>query len=262
MNTDRLLIIIISLGAILWVFGGIDSLLTIISLGAMLWAFGGILWWLVSYPNQKIEQVSRSSILEVDGADVRYPDLELGCLGIPCEVGENRRIQVVFPTLTPEGDLKYIYSWHNLTSVRIPAFSKTSLEDEAKPKAVEQLATLVKEHLQLQSEIINLTKQWQEVKDLLYLIATSDFYASQQEIYARALSQVDNLLDMAEQLEQVYIRFIRERLIGHKIAGYNPDLLPDGNLIITDQYERIREEYMIMKNTASAYSELLSTRKA
>jgi hypothetical protein len=239
-----------------------DSLLIIISLGAILWAFGEILWWLVSYPNQKIEQVSRSSIVEVDGADVRYPHLDLGCLGIPCHVGENRRIQVVFPALTSEGDLKYIYSWHNLTSVRIPAFSKTSLENEAKPEAVEQLATLVKEHLQLQLEIINLTKQWQEINDLLRLIATSDFYASQQKIYARALSQVDNLLDKAEQLEQVYIRFIREGLISHKIAGYNPDLLPDGNLIINDQYKRIREEYMIMKNTALAYAELLSKRKA
>ncbi len=223
---------------------------------------GGILWWLASYSTQKIKWIQKSIVLEVDRADVRYPNLELGCLGIYCEVSQNRRIRVVFPTLTAEGDVKYIYSWHNLKSIRIPALNDASLQHQSQFGAIEQLATLIKEHLQLQLEIIDLTKQWQEINNLLHLIATSVLYASHQEIYARALLQVENLLDKTEQLEQIYLSLIREGLIGFKIVGYNPNFLPDEILIINDQYKRIRQEYEIMKNTASAYAELFSLRKA
>ncbi len=93
------------------------------------------------------------------------------------------------------------------------------------------------------------------------MVATSDFYASQQDIYERALFQVESLLSKAEDLQAVYVRFIRESLIGNQIAGYNPNLLPDGNLGIDNQYEVVRAEYQRMKDTATAYAELLHTRQ-
>jgi hypothetical protein len=47
--------------------------------------------------------------------------------------------------------------------------------------------------------------------------------------------------------------------IGIKVAEYNPNLLPDDNFAIDIQYKRIKAEYQNMKQTATAYAELLST---
>ena len=232
-----------------------------VSVILLLIALGGIWWWTTLYPEQKLKQIQSSVVLEVNGADVRYPDLPLGRLGLFWLANkEQRRIQVVFPELTSAGDVQYICSWHPLRAIRIPAVDETNLQSKAKLRAAQELATLIEEHLQLEPEIINLKKQWHKIDDLLALVATSDFYSSQKNLYERALVQIENLLDKAEQLEKVYIRFIREALIGRKVAGYNPDLLLDNNLMLDNQYKRIKEEYQAMKDTATAYAELLSTR--
>ncbi|MBE9099055.1 hypothetical protein [Vacuolonema iberomarrocanum] len=220
-------------------------------------ALGGVYWFVLSRA-QKIKQIKNSVVLEVDGADTRYSDLPLGKLGIFYEISDNQRVRVVFPKLTSHGDVQYIYSWHNLPSIHLPALEKTSPQ---KLRAAQELAALVKEHLQLEPEILSLREQRQKISDLLNLVATSNFYASQQDIYERALFQVENLLDKAEDLESVYVRFIREALIGNKIVGYSPDLLPDGNSNIDHQYKLIRAEYQRMKDTATAYAELLRTRQ-
>lgn len=89
----------------------------------------------------------------------------------------------------------------------------------------------------------------------------SELYLSQQEIYERALFQVENLLDKAEELQRVYVRLIREVLIGREIAQYSPDLLPNDSLAIDNQYKKIKEEYQYMKDTATAYAELLRKRE-
>ncbi|MEL7039696.1 MAG: hypothetical protein AAFO04_29435, partial [Cyanobacteria bacterium J06592_8] len=189
--------------------------------------------------------------MEVDGADTRYQDLPLGNLGVFCEVNEKRRIRVIFPKLTSQGDVEYIYSWHDLKSIHIPDFEKNQ-KSRVNFKTAQQLAFLIKEHIQfVEPEIFNLEKQWDKINELLDLVATSELYAGQQEIYERALFQVENLLNKAEELRQVYVRFIREVLIGRKIAGYNPHLLPDDSLAIDDQYKRIKEEYEYMKEFAN-----------
>ncbi|NJN03402.1 MAG: hypothetical protein HC816_13530 [Leptolyngbyaceae cyanobacterium RM1_1_2] len=221
---------------------------------------GGV-YWFVLYPTQKIRKIKNCVVLEVDGADTRYSDLPLGKLGVFYEINEKQRVRVVFPKLTPEGDVQYIYSWHDLQSIHIPGRKKINAQNKANLKAAQELASLIKEHLQLELEILNLREQWQKISDLLDLVATSDFYASQQEIYERALFQVENLLSKAEDLQDVYVRFIREALIGNKIVGYNPDLLLDGNVGIDSQYKVVRAEYQRMKDTATAYAELLRTRQ-
>jgi hypothetical protein len=225
-------------------------------------ALAGICWWVIVYRDQKIKRIQSSAVLEVDGADDRYPGLPLGRLGIFWSANRTRRrIRVVFPKLTAEGDVQYIYSWHDLRSVYIPVLDETDAQSKAKLGAAQELATFIEEHLQLEPEIANLRKQWHKISDLLALVATSDLYASQQDTYERALLQVEDLLNKAEQLEQVYIYAIREALIGREIAGYTPDLLPDSNSILDNQYAKIKEEYQTMKDTATAYAELLRTRQ-
>ncbi|WP_341525209.1 hypothetical protein [Nostoc sp. UHCC 0302] len=200
-------------------------------------------------------------MVEVEGADIRYPNLPLGKLGIFYEVNEKRRIRVIFPKLTQEG-IEYIYSWHNLRSIRIPTLENINSQSRVNLQVAQQLAFLMKEHIQfIEPEILNLRKQWHKINELLDLVATSEFYASQQGIYKRALFQIENLLDKAEELQQVYIGFIREVLIGRQVAGYDPNLLPDDGFAIDNQYKRIREEYQYMKDTATAYAELLRTRQ-
>ncbi|MBW4616206.1 MAG: hypothetical protein KME21_23620 [Desmonostoc vinosum HA7617-LM4] len=227
--------------------------------------FTGILlagiYWFFFYPNQKIKRIKSNLVVEVDGADVRYPNLPLGKLGIFVEVNENRRIRVVFPKLTPEG-VQYIYSWHDHQSIRIPDLEKTDVRSKANIKVAQELVFLIKEHIQfVEPEILNLKKQWHKINELLELVTTSEFYVNQRGVYQRALFQVENLLDKAEELQQVYIGFIREVLIGKQVAGYDPNLLPDDGFAIDNQYKKIREEYQYMKDTATAYTELLRTRQ-
>ena len=177
-------------------------------------------------------------------------------------MNDTDRVCVIFPKLTLEGDVKYIYSWHSLRSIRIPTSAKTDIQSQTNLSVIQELACLVKEHIEfVEPEILKLKTQWQKINELLALVATSDFYASQQGIYARALVQVENLLDKAEELEQVYIHFIREVLIGRKVVEFTPNFLPNDDLPIDRQYKRIREEYQHAKDTAAAYAELLHTRQ-
>lgn len=216
-------------------------------------------YWFVFYPNQKINRIKSNLVVEVDGADSRYPNLPLGNLGIFFEVNENRRIRVIFPKLTKEG-IEYIYSWHNLQSIRIPSLEKTDTTGRINIKVAQEIASLIKEHIQfVEPEILNLRKQWHKINELLDLVATSELYAPQQVLYERALFQIENLLSKAEELQQVYVGFIREVLIGSKVAEYDTNLLPDDGFAIDNQYKRIREEYQNMKDTATAYTELLRT---
>lgn len=216
-------------------------------------------YWFVLYPNQKIQQIRSKLVVEVDGAETRYPNLPLGNLGIFFDVNDNRRIRVVFPKLTTEG-IEYIYSWHNLQSIRIPVSEKINTQGRVNLKVAQELASLMKEHIQfVEPEILNLKKQWHKINELLDLVATSEFYASQQEVYERALFQVENLLDKAEELQQVYVGLIREMLIGRQLAEYDPNLLSNKSFAINNQYKKIKEEYEYMKDTATAYTELSRT---
>ncbi|QSJ19397.1 hypothetical protein JYQ62_12135 [Nostoc sp. UHCC 0702] len=231
-----------------------SMVLTIILLVIFLGAY-----YFVLYPNQKIQQIRSNLVVEVDGAETRYPNLPLGKLGIFFDVNENRRIRIVFPKLTTEG-IEYIYSWHNLQSIRIPASEKINPQSRVNLKVVQELASLMKEHIQfVEPEILNLRKQWRKINELLDLVETSEFYTNQQEVYERALFQIENLLDKAEELQQVYVGLIRETLIGTQLAEYDPNLLSDNSFAIDNQYKKIKEEYQYMKDTATAYAEMSRT---
>lgn len=228
----------------------------------LLLTLAGGIYWFVFYPKQKLDRICKSGVVEIEGADDRYSNLPLGNLGIFYDSNESRRIQVIFPKLTGEGDVQYIFSWHDLRSARVPRFKSIDSQNTMSVRIAQDLSLLMKEHIEfVEPEILNLNKQHQKISKLLDLVATSDFYASQQHIYERALIQIENLLRKAEELQQVYVRFIREVLIGRQVAEYDPNLLSDNSMAIDQQYRKIKREYQAIRDTAIAYAELIHSRQ-
>ena len=199
-------------------------------------------------------------VVEVAGVNTRYPDLPLGALGIVYEIGQNRKVRVIFPKLTSQGLVRYIYSWHQLDDVHVLTQSKTNTHQQVNVQTAKDLAFLIKEHVQfVEPEILNLSDQRRKIHQLLDLVTTSELYQSQQDIYQQGLVQVESLLQKAEELEKVYIRYIREILIGQKIVSYSKKLSSDDSIASDYQYHKVKQEYQYMKDSAHAYGELLRT---
>jgi gamma-glutamyl:cysteine ligase YbdK (ATP-grasp superfamily) len=130
-------------------------------------------------------------------------------------------------------------------------------QQDIKLRVGKELSPLIKEHLQIEQEILSLEEQDCKVNDLADLVSTSELYSSQLELYEKALVQIEKLLKKARQLQNIYIHLIREGLIGIQVAGYNPDTIQNDRLAFDSKYRRIREEYQYMKDLATAYTELL-----
>jgi hypothetical protein len=205
--------------------------------------------------NKKVEKVLNTKIVLINEVEERYSNLCLKNYGLPLKVKERDKVQVIFPRLTPNGDVEYIFSWHNLDDVEIPEVEID--QNDLKLRAAKELAPLIKEHLQIEQEILSLEEQYQKVNDLADLVSTSELYSSQLDIYERAVVEIENLLGKAEQLQKIYIHLIREGLIGIQVAGYNPDNIRDNRLAFDSQYKRIKEEYQYMRDAATAYQELM-----
>lgn len=205
--------------------------------------------------NKKIEKVLNSNIILINEPEERYHNLCLKNYGIPLKVNERDKVQVIFPRLTAEGDVGYIFSWHSLDVVEIPNIE--TAQSDIKLRAGIELAPLIKEHLQIEQEILNLEEQAFKINDLADLVSTSELYSSQLELYEKALVQTEKLLKKAKQLQSIYIHLIREGLIGIQVAGYNPDTIQKNKLAFDSKYQKIREEYQYMKDFATAYNELI-----
>lgn len=205
--------------------------------------------------NKKIEKVLNSNIILINEPQERYYNLCLKNYGVPLKANERDKVQVVFPRLTAEGDVGYIFSWHSLDIVEIPNIE--TAQQDIKLRAGTELAPLIKEHLQIEQEILSLEEQDCKVNDLADLVSTSELYSSQLELYEKALVEIEKLLKKAKQLQNIYIHLIREGLIGIQIAGYNPDTIQENRLAFDSKYRKIREEYQYMKDFATAYTELI-----
>jgi hypothetical protein len=205
--------------------------------------------------NKKVEKVLNTKIVLINEVEEIYSNLCLKNYGLPLKVKERDKVQVIFPRLTPNGDVEYIFSWHNLDDVEIPEVEID--QNDIKLRAAKELAPLIKEHLQIEQEILSLEEQYQKVNNLADLVSTSELYSSQLDIYERAVVEIENLLEKAEQLQKIYIHLIREGLIGIQVAGYNPDNIRDNRLAFDSQYKRIKEEYQYMRDAATAYQELM-----
>lgn len=226
----------------------------------MLAALGSI-YYFILYPYQKVKRLKRSLVLRVHDAQTRYPDLPLGNVAIFSSADKRHRVCVIFPMLTLRSKVEYIYSWHDIHAVRVLNQKQLSAGDCLNVSVAKELAFLVHDHTRfIEPEIERLQNQRQKISALLNLVATSETYAGHQSIYERALTQVDSLLSKAEELQLIYIRAIRDILIGRQVAAYDPSLLPSDSFAIDSKYKRVREEYQTMKDVATAHAELLRTR--
>lgn len=216
---------------------------------------GLVAYLFMLYQNHQIRAIRASDVVVVKGAEDRYPNLPLGNFAVPHRFRSPDRVQVVFPTITDKGDVEYIYSWHSLNSVTPITLSRSHRQNKIRVMA--ELAPVIKEHLKLELDTITLENQSVKINKIAELVAVSDFYGSQLEIYERAIDETEKLIKKVEELSEVYVRIVRETLIGTRIAEFNPDLLLDLHVPLDAQYERVKAEYQFMKDTAQAYYELL-----
>lgn len=206
---------------------------------------------------------SKKAVVEVKPSLNLDKDLLLGCFVIPTMIVDKKtaKIQVILPNLTTDGELYYEYNWIPRTLVKFPKKEAKTGEDRVRLEAAEELIKPIIEHLQVKSELKELNEQYQELKELFNLVSTSEFYADQKSLYKRGLAQINELITKAENLEKTYYKLIREVLIGIRLAKYDPSKIPDRHIALDSQYQEIKEEYEHMKDTATAYNELVNNRQ-
>jgi hypothetical protein len=256
----------------------LESLLTLLIVGFYLVWLG-----IVSNPftrSLKARKIKNEDVLLEINRELDYP---LGGLGVFSYFSQGKdKVLVVFPKLTQDGDLEYIRSWYDLLDVIVHSLEETvhwydfldgivhSLDSLENKKTVQQgenfdimrqLTTPIQEHLQIEQDISKLQQQEEKIEQLLKLVSSSDLYSSQEELYDRALSQVQEMIDKASKLEQVYIRLIREVLIGKELSNYDPNQIVDNQMAMYSQYKKVKEEYQQLKDTATAYTELVKSDK-
>jgi hypothetical protein len=107
--------------------------------------------------NRKIEKILNNKIILINKIEEKYANLCLKNYGLPLKVKERDKVQVIFPRLTPKGDVEYIFSWHNLDDVEIPEVEIA--QNNITLRAAKELAPLIKEHLQIEQEIASLEEQ-------------------------------------------------------------------------------------------------------
>lgn len=214
-----------------------------------------LLFIFIQQQSKKLRLVKNSPVVFVYDAQVRYPNLTLKNYGIPLKTNNQSKVKVLFPTLTTYGELEYIYSWHDLSDIDVS--QKPGKFNDTKLKTIHYLAPIIKYQLKIEPNILCLNEQYNQIKNLAYLVSTSDIHANSLGTYERALIQIEKLLKKTDRLQKVYIRLIREALIGIKIAEYNPDILEFSQFAVDSQYQRVKEEYQNMKDVVNAYSQLL-----
>ncbi|MCU0551322.1 MAG: hypothetical protein MUC48_18395 [Leptolyngbya sp. Prado105] len=221
----------------------------------VLLAIGAIAYFFLSHHNRLIQTVRESDVVIVEGAIDRYPNLPLGDFAVPNRFRSPDRIQVVFPMLSELGDVEYIYSWHSLNSVTPVSLSRSHRQNKVRVMA--ELAPVIKEHLRLELDRAALENQLVKINKIAELVSVSDLYSSQLGTYERAIDETEKLIIKVEELSRVYVRIVKETLIGTRIAEFNPDLLLDLHVPLDEQYTRVKSEYQFMKDSAQAYYDLL-----
>lgn len=206
----------------------------------------------------KFNEYHSELVLEVDDdIEERYPNLPLGKLGIVSDFSDDQ-VQVIFINQLEEGNFDYIYSWYEKEDIRRPILEQKQGEEKVNLQTAQEIASVIKEQLKAKSEIEELKQHQNKVNKLISLVSKSDVYQSQQEVYQKALKELETLINKAEELEQVYARFIQELLIGREVAAYDADQIPNSHFSIHERSKKIKEDYQQMKDTVTAYNELLN----
>jgi hypothetical protein len=123
-----------------------------------------------------------------------------------------------------------------------------------------RLAPLVKTLLfDINPKIDRLLQKRNELSRLRDLAASSEVFQSRSEIYERAISQVQIVIDKAEAFQRECLKFIRETLIERELVKSDIDTdLVDWRIDFETKYSVIQEKYQLWKEEIRAYLELRS----
>ena len=209
---------------------------------------------LLNHRNQKNNAIKHHQIVFVNKN--KQISLPLKNYGIPIGTKKSGLVEVIFPDLDDEGQLRYHYAWYYLFELSI-AKLKSDHSQSKEFLVAQELRFYIQEHLKTEKELANLDAQYHEVYKLTQLISKSDLYAHQIGIYRKALIEITKLMNKAKELDKLDINFIREGLIGIKINNYNPDNIESNLVINQTKYQQLKQEYEYMKDTAKAYGELV-----
>lgn len=218
----------------------------------------------ITRQRQRLAWVQAQNLMYVEGAKDRYPHLPLGNYGIPLRVKPSSggdRVEMVFPRLTADGDVEYIYSWHYLRHVWFPT-AKPEWTATLDYQLASEIGPAIRDHLQAEQEVEELRDEYAQLRQLARHVSTSQVYQGQLELYERALVQVADLMAKSEELRNTYVHLIREALIGAQLSNYDPSRLLDLKGTLERQLERLRDEFSTMKSVATAYEELTRAKRS
>lgn len=213
-------------------------------------------YWL-SWRLKRINALRSHSIVAVAGVEARYPELPLKPYGIASRLNSSSgRVQVLFPKLTSEGDVEYLFSWHYVRDVTPIDTEDTNLYTDSTVHTACEVLPVIRDHLEFEQDALHLNEQRHRLTRLADLVATSSFYADRLDVYERALDEIDTALLKARDLHKLYVRLVREALIGVQIAGYDPSNIRSDRLTFESEHRRLREEYLYLKDLTAAYTDL------
>jgi hypothetical protein len=119
------------------------------------------------------------------------------------EVRDQNRVKVIFPRLTNDADVEYIYSCHSIHDIKIP---KSNSESRSLClQLAEEVTQAIQEHLQIEPEILQLEQEQEKLERLANLIAASEFYRGYLDPYERASDQIETLISKARALRNIAV---------------------------------------------------------
>ncbi len=190
-------------------------------------------------PFLKRRKILKNTIVRVKNIQLKYPSLPLQQFGCPLveqsrSLRSKRLIQLVFIQLDSSGNLEYIFSRHPLHEIKIVNLNKKKISREL--QLAKEILPLIQLHLTIEKEITKLLDERQKLEEISSLVATSQVYNRQQEIYDRASIQLDDIIKKASELKNIYVTLMREGLIGLKVAQYSPDNFIDNRIVFDTHY--------------------------
>ncbi|MBD2034839.1 hypothetical protein H6F76_07295 [Leptolyngbya sp. FACHB-321] len=171
--------------------------------------------------------------------------------------------RLIFLKWLQRSHIKFDPNWYGEKDIykgSLPVSTKLDSTEEVRYRVAQELRPLIKEHHELQLEIVRVDSERSKAKRLLNLTTKSDVYANQRDRYETVYSEVSGVLAKVKELEQLYRHFIRESLIGVQLATSHPTMLSGSNLsikAIEAECEKQKEEYQYMKDKVAAYVNLL-----
>lgn len=207
-----------------------------------------------NFKAEKIKSKNKKVVLEVN----QEINFSLDSLGVCKEISVNDKVLVLFPTLTDNGELEYQTFWYDLSEIII--HNTTNQKGATKNlKIIQQLTNFIREQIEIEKDICKQKEEQEKITKLIKLASSSKIYADQINLYKRAFAELQNLIDKGEKLKKVYFELVRETLIGKELSDYNPEQILNNHSAIESQYQQTREEYDKLKDTATAYAELLQS---